>query len=305
MNDNKTLLKGRKLAKRLKSFRGDMISWFLIIPSLFCLTLFLWRPSVIGVLYSFFDLQGFEPIGFAGVEHYKVVLQNTQFVKILLNTLQYVFYSTVFGFIPPIIIAIMLNELRVFRKSLKFAIYFPTIVPAIVGTMLWKLMYRPDLGGLLNGVLNVFGIEPQLWLNDPNMVIPCIAVSAAWNGIGGGMIYYFAALQGVNSELYEAAVIDGASVLKRVWNVTIPQISGVILLMFVRHIIGVFTIMEAPLVMTDGGPNGASLTMGLQVYRYAFENYQIPNALALGVVEFLMLIGFTVFYFKMQNKIEN
>ena len=254
--------------------------------------------------YSFFDLVGFEPRAFVGLKNYRIILGNSMFLTTLLNTLKYTFCYIIFGFIPPIIVAIMLSEVRIWKKSLKFAVYFPTIVPAIASIMVWKLMYKPDMGGLLNGLLGAVGLNPQLWLNSPSMVIPCIVISTAWNGLGGNMLYYFAALQGINSELYEAAVLDGAGIFKRIRHVTLPQISGVMLLMFVRSIIIVFQVMEAPLVMTDGGPNGASLTLGLQAYRYAFENYQIPNALALGVIEFLMLIGLTVLYFKLQKRIE-
>lgn len=254
--------------------------------------------------YSLFDLVGFEPKNFVGLKNYKIILTNTQFLKTLINTLEYTLFYIIFGYIPPIIVAIMLSEARVGKKSLKFSVYFPTIVPGIAATMIWKLMYKPDMSGLLNGVLGAMGFEPLMWLNSATMVIACIVISTAWNGLGGNMLYYFAALQGINSELYEAAVIDGAGVFKRIWHVTLPQISGVMLLMFVRSVIIVFQTMEAPLVMTDGGPNGASLTLGLQAYRYAFENYQVSNSLALGVVEFLMLIGLTVLYFKMQKRVE-
>ncbi len=292
------LLKTKRLLNR------NLIPWLLIIPSLICFTLFVWRPTFVGILNSFFELRGFERVNFVGIENYKVILTNTQFLKTLVNTVRYTLYYIVFGYIPPIIVAILLSELRILRKSFKFMVYFPAIVPGIVAIMIWKFMYRPDMSGLLNGVLGMIGIDPLTWLNSEKMVIPAIVVSSAWNGLGGSMLYYFSAVQGVNSELYEAAVIDGAGVLKRVWHVTLPQISGVMLLMFVRSIIIVFQVMEAPLVMTDGGPNGASLTLGLQAYRYAFENYQISYSLALGVVEFLMLIGLTILYFKMQKRIE-
>lgn len=297
-------MKQSNLLETKRLLNRNLIPWLLIVPSLICFTLFVWRPTLVGILNSFFELRGFERVKFVGLENYKVILTNTQFLRTLANTVKYTLFYIFFGYIPPIIVAILLSELRVFRKSFKFMVYFPTIVPGIVAIMIWKFMYRPDMSGLLNGILGIIGIDPLTWLNSEKMVIPAIVLSSAWNGLGGNMLYYFSAVQGVNSELYEAAVIDGAGVLKRVWHVTLPQISGVMLLMFVRSVIIVFQVMEAPLVMTDGGPNGASLTLGLQAYRYAFENYQISYSLALGVVEFLLLIGLTVLYFKMQKRIE-
>lgn len=300
---NNYLKKSKK--KRNRAFIGlkhDLIAWLLILPSIICFILFIWRPTLMGISYSFFELKGFEPQEFVGLRNYKVILSNTQFLKTLWNTVKYVAFYLVLGYIPPIIVAIMLNEVRLARKSLKFFIYFPAIVPGIVANMLWGYIYKPDMSGLLNNILGVFGISPQLWLNDKAITILCIVITMAWRDLGGNMLYFFAALQGVNRELYEAAVIDGAGVFHRIFYVTLPQISGIMLLFFVRSIISVFQVMEQPLVMTDGGPNGASMSLGLQAYRYAFVYYQSPYALALSVVEFFMLIGLTILYFKISNK---
>lgn len=288
----------------IKDIRKQSVAWLLILPSIFCLYFFSWRPIISGAYLSFFELQGYTPVKFVGLENYMQILSDTQFLKTLVNTLKYVFWYIMLGFWPPIVIAIMLNETRHFRKGLQFAIYFPCLVPGIVVSMLWRLMYAPDVTGLLNNMLNSIGIEPQLWLNSESSAIVCIVASMAWNAMGSTMIYYIAALQGINRELYEAALIDGAGLFSRIKNITLPQISGVILLFFVRMLISIFQVMEQPLVMTDGGPDGATMSLGLQAYRYAFENFAISKSLALGVVEFLMLIGFTIFYFRLQNKVE-
>lgn len=288
----------------LKTVRKNSVAWLLILPSILCLYFFSWRPIFSGTYLSFFELRGYEPVKFIGLKNYIQIFSDTQFLRTLANTLKYVFWRIAIGFWPPIVIAIMLNEMRHFRKSFQFAIYFPCLVPGIVVSMLWKLMYTPDITGLLNNMLSIFGVEPQLWLNSESTAIICIVASMSWNAMGSSMIYYLAALQGINKELYEAALIDGAGLFSRIKNITLPQISGIILLLFVRMLIGIFQVMEQPLVMTDGGPNGASMSLGLQAYRYAFENFAISKSLALGVIEFLMLIGFTIFYFYVQNRVE-
>lgn len=294
----------RKRGNRALKLRHDMIAWCLLLPTLICFTFFVWRPTIVGIVYSFYDLKGFEPVKFVGLRNYKVILSNTQFLRTLWNTVQYVCYFFFIAFIPPILVAIMLSEVRFARKTFKFLIYFPAIVPGVVTNLLWTYIYEPGPYGILNRLLGVFGIEPQLWLNSKSTVILSIIISVSWNGLGASMLYYFAALQGVNRDLYEASVIDGAGIFARIKHITFPQISGVVLLMFVRNIISIFQIMEEPLMMTEGGPNGSSMTLGLLGYRYAFEYYQSSYALALGVIEFLMLIGLTVLYFKMSNKIE-
>ena len=124
-----------------------------------------------------------------------------------------------------------------------------------------------------------------------------------WHATGATTIYYFAALQGVNRELYEAAVIDGAGFFRRLRTVAFPHISKISLLFLVRQIIGVFSIMEQPLQMTDGGPNNASMSLGLQSYKYAFVQNKPQLAMALSVIMFLILCIATIFYFKMDKKL--
>lgn len=304
MKKNSVVESKRKRSIGFIKLKHDLIAWCMLLPTLICFTFFVWRPTIIGIGYSFFDLNGFEPTEFVGLRNYKVILRNTQFMRTLWNTIQYVFWYIVVAFVPPVFVAIMLSEVRHMRKTFKFLIYFPVIVPGVVKNLLWTYIYEPGSNGLLNRFLGLFDIPPQLWLNSKTMAIFSIVLSMAWSAIGGNMLYYFAALQGVSRDLYEAAVIDGAGLWARIKYITLPQISGVILLMFVQAIIGVFQVMEEPLMMTEGGPNGATMSLGLLGYRYAFEYYQAPYALALAVVEFFMLIGLTVLYFKMSNKIE-
>ena len=257
-----------------------------------------------GTYYSLFKLRGYTPVEFVGLDNYIKVITDTNFVKALINTIKYVLWELLLGFVPPVFVAIMLNEIRKGHKMLKFAIYFPTIVPGIVTAMMWRLMYEPNVGGLINNLLGHIGIEPQPFLNSPKAVIFWICVSMAWSGIGGKMVYYLAGLQGINSELYEAASIEGAGIFRRMWYITLPQMSGILFLFIIRMIISVFQVMEVPLTMTDGGPNGASISLGLQSYRYAFENFKVEYALALGMIQFFLLIGITLFYFRIQKKID-
>ncbi len=290
--------------KRKRRFNTtQIIAWFFILPCLTCMFLTLWRPTFIGTYLSFFKMRGYTPIEFVGFDNYIKVVTDTNFMKAFVNTIQYVLWELLLAFLPPIIVALLLNEVRTGHKALKFAIYFPSIVPGIVTAMMWRQMFEPNVNGLLNNILVRLGAEPQLFLNSPSQVIFWICVSAGWGAIGGRMIYYLSGLQGINSELYEAAAIEGAGIFKRMWHITLPQIAGIVFLFIVNMIIGVFQIMERPLTMTDGGPNNASISLGLQSYRYAFENFKVEYALALGMVQFILLIGITIFYFRMQKRI--
>lgn len=293
-----------KIQKNQFYINDDIKAWLLLLPSLLCTYFIIIRPQVMGGYWSFFNMRGFTVVNFVGFNNYKHVLADTLFLKTFFNTCLYVIWSLVIGFVIPFVIAIIMNELTHFREATRVIVYMPSVIPAVAVSMIWYFVYYPDASGLLNMFLGKFGIRPYAWLQDSNYTILFIVVSMAWSGIGNTAIYYFAGLQGINRELYEAAVMDGAGFFRRIRMVTIPQMSGMLALFFVRQIIGVFNVMEQPLQMTDGGPNNASLSLGLLNYRYGFVQGKPQYSMALGVIMFITLSVFTYVYFKMNKHIE-
>lgn len=298
------LVSTSKITKK-QQLKNDISAWLLILPLVLVMYLFVWRPTVMGAVWSLFDLKGYTPQEFIGFRNYIDVLTDTEFLPILWNTIQYVFWSLVVGFLPPVAIAIMINEVVHFKNTYKVLIYLPAVIPAIASGLMWYFMYYPDSTGLLNSFLNIFGIEPYRWLDDGNFTILYIIISMTWHGLPTSMMLYYAALQSVSVERYEAATIDGAGMWARLWNITIPQIRGILLIAFVRQIIGVFQVMEQPMAMTAGGPNGASISLGYQLYRYGFVSGRTGHALALGVITFIILMIMTCFYFYLNKKVES
>lgn len=291
------------LSKFLGKIRRNIPGWLLIIPSLFLFIMLVWRPIVIGISYSFFDLKGFRPDSFVGLKNYIDVLSDTNFIKTVWNTIQYVFWSCL-GFPVAFIFAVMLNEMLHAKQFIKISTYLPNIVPGIAVAMIWKMVYMDGEGGLLNMLLYKMGMEPMNWLSNKDLVIPLICFTLVWKGCGGSMIMYLATLQGINQELYEAARLDGAGLFARIRYVLFPYMKGTLLLFFVQNIIGTFSISEQPLTMTGGGPNGASLSLGLTNYFYAFKYGQYDKSLALGVITFLILISMTFLYHRLEKSVD-
>lgn len=297
-----TTLSGKKIG-----LRNNIDAWILMLPMVAILYLFVWRPTVMSIYWSFFNMKAYTVKDFCGLSNYIKVLSNTQFVPILWNTVQYVIWSIVIGFFPPLFIAIMMNEVVHFKGGFRVLIYVPAVIPSIAAMLMWYFMYYPNNTGLLNMILGKFGVEPKQWLNDPNFTIIGIIIYSTWKGFPGAMLLYFASVQSVSVELYEAATIDGAGPLKRMWYVTRPAMEGIILLQFVKQIISIFQIMEQPLAMTGGGPNGASTSISYQLYQYGFNSggKGTGQAMALGVIIFLILIVFTIFYFWLNRIVED
>lgn len=295
----------KKRISRLTWIRKDVRAWMFLVPLVLVFYLFVWRPTFMGGYWSFFRMKGYKATEFIGLQNYIQVIKDTQFWPTMANTLQYVFWSLLLGYLPPLIVAIMVNEMVHFKSGIRVLIYLPKVIPAVAVMLMWYFMYYPDATGLLNSLLACFGIKPYGWLNDPNFVILYIVIEMTWKTLGGTMLMYFAALQGVSRELYEAATLDGAGILQRIRYVTVPQISGLLLLTFVGQIISVFQVLEQPMTMTGGGPNGASISIGYQLYKYGFVSGRAGHAMALGVIIFVILLVMTVFYFKLEKRVNN
>ena len=286
--------------------RNNIDAWILLLPAVVVLYLLIWRPTVLGAVWAFFKMNAYTPGDFCGFDNFRKVVTHTQFLPTLWNTVQYVLWSLVLGYLPPVVIAVIINEMVHFKSGFRVTIYLPAVIPGIAAMLMWYYIYYPDQTGLLNMLLVKMGMQPFGWLNNPKFVIPGIMIYSTWHGFAGTMLLYYASVQSVSVELYEAALIDGAGVWKRAWNVTRPQIEGILLLNLIRQIIGVFQIMEQPLAMTGGGPNGASISLSYQLYQYGFNSggKGTGQAMALGVIIFLILIVFTIFYFYLNKKVE-
>ena len=292
------------LNKAYGIIKRNISGWSLLIPTVFLLIFVVLKPLFMGIINSFFELKGFTPDKFTGFENYSQVIKDTKFAGTLLNTVKYVFWSLIIGLPLPFICAIMLNEMTRGRSFVRISTYMPAVIPAVAVSLIWTNMYMEGHGGLLNMFIGLFGAEPQQWLMNKHLTIPLIIVSMTWHGFGTTILYYFAMLQSVNAELYDAARIDGAGLFSRAKNVIMPHMFPLFVLMAIKQIIGVFQVIDQPLVMTGGGPNGASMSLALIGYQYAFQYSQAGKALAVNVITFVLLIGLTFIYFKAEKKFE-
>ena len=302
---NETKTKTKRVGSKLVVLKNQSLMWLLLIPTVFALILCHWNPIFRGMITSLFQTKGFKIVEFVGLQNFKNVLHDTMFMKTLFNTFQYVFWSLVIGILPPLALAIALNEVAHFKQGFKILTYLPAIAPGLAASLIWVNIFSPAPGGMLNVMLDSMGLPISQWLLNEKLTIPLIVVSMTWKGYGVTMLLYLSALQSVSQDLYEAAVIDGAGIWKRIFKITIPHLSPTMLLLVVQQIIGVFQVFDQPLVMTDGGPNNASLTLGLTSYKMAFSYMQVDRSMALGTVSFFILLIATLFYFRMQKKLED
>ncbi len=273
----------------------------MMLPSVLLFVFFVWEPLLESVRLSLFHAQGMRLINFVGLDNYFVVFNHPDFIAAIRNTFLYTIWSLVIGFLVPIVLAILINEIRRGQSVFKIGVYLPSIVPGMAIVFMWGFIFRPGPTGILNILLNYIGVEPQPWLTNPQWTIPLIVLTLTWKGAGATTLLYIAGLQSIDPELYEAAIIDGAGIVKRIKHITIPQIYNLARTLLILQIIAVFQILYEPLVLTNGGPNNASISIMQLVFKYAFEKYDYPKAAAVSVVVSIILVALTAIYSKMNK----
>lgn len=277
-------------------WKRELGSWLVMLPGLVLFAFFIWEPLVEALRLSLYEANGIRIVRFVGLENYRSVLTQPDFWPAVGNTFLYLLWSLVIGFLLPIVLAIFIQESVRGKSIYRTAVYLPNIVPSLATVFLWRYIFKSDDYGAINMLLGSFGIAPQNWLNDAGRVIPLIVVTMTWKGAGATALLYLAGLQGISPELYEAAIIDGANVRQRVVHVALPQLYNLGRTLLIVQVIAVFQILYEPLVMTNGGPNNASVSLMQLVFRYAFEKFDYSRASAVSVLISLALIALTLLY---------
>lgn len=257
---------------------------------------YVWIPIIENIYISFFETKGMKVKEFIGFENYAKVLRYGVFQKAATNTLVYVFWSLIIGFVVPMILAVLISETVHCKSFFRFAVYFPNIVPIIAATLIWRYFFLPSDTGVLNILLSKIGVEPQLWLNVKEWTIPLIVIVMTWKAAGSTALIYMASISGISPELYEAATIDGAGIFRRIWYITLPNIFSLAKTLLILQVISVFQILVEPMFLTDGGPNNASISIMQLVWRYAFQKSEMGKASALSVLISLMLVILSAIY---------
>jgi multiple sugar transport system permease protein len=223
------------------------------------------------------------------------------FWKSLTNTAVYALFAVPLGLTGSLLIALLLNQKTRGIAFFRTAFYLPSLVPAVASALVWQWVFHPD-NGLLNYGLAFLGIKGPQWLQDPKTALGSLILMSLW-GVGGSrMIIFLAGLQGVSDELYEAASLDGARGWTSFRHVTLPMLSPTIFFNLVLGVIGSFQVFTSAYVMTNGGPNNATLMYVLYLYNNAFRYFKLGKASAMAWILFVILLGFTVVQFRSASR---
>jgi len=271
-----------------------IFGWILMAPALLTILIWHYYPLIRGLFMAFQDYKIVGISKWIGIDNFVSVLYEDTFWIALKNTFLYTLISLTLGYVSPIILALLLNEIP--KGSLVFRVfyYLPHVTSPLVVLLLWKRFYDPTPEGLFNQALKIVGIEKQLWLQDPNLAMICIIVVGVWSGLGAGSIFYLAALKVIPEELYEAADLDGANTWQKIIHITLPVLKPLLIITLVGAFIGSFHATQNILAMTGGGPLKATHVLGLEIFYNAFVYLKFGYATAVAWIMGGILIGFTV-----------
>lgn len=305
---NKTSKGGNKVIKAQNSTavskknrfkRSDFIGWLVMLPTLILFTFFVWEPLIESIRLSLYTAKGIRLEEFVGLSNYFRVIHHPDFLAAFKNTFAYIFWSLALGFIIPIILAILISETAHLKGLFRVGVYFPNMVPGMATVMMWGFFFTPGATGVLNILLSKIGIDNQMWLTNPGWTIPLIILTMTWKSAGSTALIYMASISGIPADLYEAATIDGAGIWQRIRSITLPSIFGLGKTLLILQVIAVFQILYEPLVMTNGGPNNASISLMQLVYNYAFRDFNYPMGAALSVMICVILVILSGLYNKL------
>lgn len=283
--------------------RSDLGAWALMLPSLVLFAFFVWVPLLETVRMSFYEVKGTELVKFVGFANYRKLFIQPAYSIAWGNTLKYTLCSLVVGLAVPVIIAALITEMTHFRGFFRLAAYYPNVIPGIAAVMIFSIFFASGDSGVLNILLSKIGVGPVSFLTNRTWVIFWIVVAMTWKAAGSTALVYMSSMAGISPDLYEAATVDGASPIRRFFSITMPTILKTGKTMLILQILAVFQILYEPMMMTNGGPNNASISIMQLVYRLAFEEFKMSQAAALSVEVCIILIILTVIYYAVANSV--
>lgn len=276
-------------------------AWIILIPILLYYSIFFLFPVISNFYISFTRWNGIMGAPeWIGLKNYLQYLK-PPYTLIISNTLLFAVFTLLFQTSLAFMIAILLNQKVKGRGLFRALFYVPTLTSAAVTAQVAFAFISP-YDGVLNAILKMFGQDIVVWTINANWMRTFIIVYSIWRGVGGPVVLFLASLQGIHREIYEAAMVDGASGRDMLWYITIPLLKHMIIFVLITGMIGSFQIFEAVLLMSKGGPQNKTNVMLLQIYNDAFVNTNMGLASAGSMVMAILLLGFSITNMRIMNR---
>ncbi len=268
---------------------------FILIFGVFTIYTLVW-----GVVISFQDFTAFRAEHrFIGLNNYAAALRDPVTWHSLRISALYTVATVPVGILWPFFLAVIIQQLhprlRAFYRS---AFYLPGVTSGVVMTLVWVWIFYPMAGGLANGLLNLFGIKPQLWFGDAKQALPSLIFMSWLTGWGGGVVLYSAAMNNIPQSLYEAADLDCTSALGKFRHITWPLVKPTTLFLLVTTTIGSFQVFQSAYIATSGGPQLATTTFVYHIWTTAFEILHLGRGAAMSMILTIIVMAVAIIQFR-------
>lgn len=261
-----------------------------VLPAFVGTLLFIIIPIFGSFALSFTQWNLLNEISFVGLENYKSIITEPEFLQILINTLVYAISTTIFAVIIPLIIAAIINSKIKGSEIFKTVYFLPFITPAVVIAIVWAWIFDPNIG-LINTVLKTH----YTWLFSTHLAMPVLIFVSVWKLIGYNVVLFLTGFSTIDSSVYEASKIDGATSRQTFFYITIPLLKPTIYFVTTVTAISSFQIFDLIYVMTQGGPNDSTNVIVYSIYKYAFEYFDIGKSCALAYILFAIILILAIF----------
>ena len=288
--------------------RVTLANYAYLLPAAVCLGGTVLFPILKAIYMSLYQnvLSRPQDYRFIGLGNYLRMIHDPTFWLTLKNSFVWVVCSVSLQFVLGFLGALLLNAGFKGRTLLRTLNLLPWIIPGVVVGLMWEYLYQPNYGPI-NDILRQVGLlrVPIAWLSEPNLAMAGVIFANIWRGIPFFSIMILAGLQAIPDKLYEAAMVDGASVVQRFWHVTLPMLRPIIIVATVTRIIWTFNYADLIFVMTSGGPANATQITSSYTLLSAYTDLDFGYAATLSVVLLIIMLVFTAFYLKITKGVES
>lgn len=284
----------RKRRRWSVSYRHRIQLWgfSFVLPTLLFLAVFKYGPMLWAIDLSFAAYDIVSPPRYVGLENYRLLLADPTFRETLLNTMIYIAGSTLLITVVGLALALAINTGIPGARSCMTIMFLTNLMPIIAVCLVWRFLLHPY--GLVNQILEPFGIGRINWLTNDSTALPAIIIVTVWRFAPYFMVVFLAALLALPADYYEAAELEGAGALRRFWHITLPLLSPTIFFVVVVSALLSARIFLMPYILTGGGPGNATRVLPMLIYETAFSYMKMGQAAAISVVLFAIMLGFTV-----------
>lgn len=280
-----------------------------LLPSLIGLLIFSLLPLIISLFISLTDWNGLDRITgldffqehFIGITNYKNILSGGEFWQVLRNTGVYIILYIPLMLIVSLAVAYLLSRQHRGVTVFRVIYYLPVLVSWVAASLIWTSVLSPEYGAL-NNILSIFGIQGPGWLLDEAWAMPAIVLVSVWKDMGFFGLILLSGIVNIDKSYYEAASLDGAGAWTKFLRITLPLMTPVIFYVLIVSLINAFQLFPQIMIMTDGGPNGATQVMVERIYKYGFRYFRMGYASAFSWILFVIIMICTAVQMKAQER---